>query len=144
MWAKKGNTHNSSNNTATKIPAYYKYCLLSCKYNNNKITLKYLAPKQMIFVTNVKLRVHMPWTHKVQNLQLLKFFQLKYCSKYNNNYYYQLKDMQLTEIDSKFVKSGSFSVVETKQISWLINVYFFLTWVYMSSIMWEFVLFKIT
>ena len=52
--------------------------------------------------------------------------------------------MQLTEIDSKFVKSGSFSVVETKQISWLINVYFFLTWVYMSSIMWEFVLFKIT
>ena len=79
----------------------------------------------MIFVTNVKLRVHMPWTHKVQNLQLLKFFQLKYCSKYNNNYYYQLKDMLLTEIDSKFVKSGSFSVVETKQISWLINVYFF-------------------
>ena len=69
------------------------------------------------FFTNVKLRVHMPWTHKVQNLQLLKFFQLKYCSKYNN-YYYQLRDMQLTEIDSKFVKAGSFSVVETKQIAW--------------------------
>ena len=66
----------------------------------------------------------MPWTHKVKNLQLLEFFQLKYCSEYNN-YYYQLRDMQLTEIDSKFVKAGSFSVVETKQIAWLINVYFF-------------------
>ena len=33
--------------------------------------------------------------------------------------------MQLTEINSKFVKAGSFSVVETKQIAWLINVYIF-------------------
>ena len=33
--------------------------------------------------------------------------------------------MQLTEIDSKVFKAGSFSVVETKQIAWLINVIFF-------------------
>ena len=45
-------------------------------------------------------------------------------------------DMQLTELKSKFVNACSFSVVETKQIAWLINVdLFFFYKVYISSIM---------
>lgn len=85
---------------------------------HNKITLKCLAHKQKKIV---KLRVQMPWTDTVLNLQLPTFFQLKCCQMYN---YYQLRDMQLTELKSKFVNACSFSVVETKQIAWLINVDF--------------------
>lgn len=41
----------------------------------------------------------------------------------------------MTEIDSKFVNAGSFSVVETKQITWLKNVDFCLTWVYSTCLL---------